>query len=116
MSRGDRRLGKVIHRAWQSGCTFDSWSEYLKLENWQNAFKETGIDPDFYSLRARSPDELLPWGHINTGVSTEFMKREYQRALEEQETRNCRTEACNACGLESSQPECREKLSSNQTP
>ena len=110
LSRGDRRLGKVIHRAWHSGCTFDSWSEYLKLENWQNAFKETGIDPDFYSLRPRSLDELLPWGHINTGVSTEFMKREYQRAIEGQETRNCRTEACNACGLEHSQPECQEKL------
>lgn len=110
LSRGDRRLGKVIHRAWQSGCTFDSWSEYLKLENWQNAFKETGIDPDFYSLRPRSLDELLPWGHISTGVSTEFLKREYQRALGEQETRNCRTEACNACGLEHSQPECQEKL------
>ena len=110
LSRGDRRLGKVIQRAWQLGCTFDSWSEYLKLENWQRAFRETGLAPDFYARRSRSLDEMLPWAHINTGVSTEFLKREYQRALEEQETRDCRTEACNACGLERSQPECQEKL------
>lgn len=110
LSRGDRRMGEVIHRAWQSGCTFDSWSEYLNLENWQRAFQETNIDPDFYARRPHSLSERLPWAHIDAGVSTEFLKREYQRSLDGKETRDCRTEACNSCGLERSQAECQEKL------
>ncbi len=110
LSRGDRRLGKVIQRAWQLGCTFDSWSEYLNLENWQRAFQETGIAPDFYARRPRALDELLPWAHIDSGVSTAFLKREYQHSLDGRETRDCRTEACNACGLERSQPDCQQKL------
>lgn len=109
LSRGDRRLGKVIHRAWQLGSTFDSWGEHFNFQNWLKAFGEAGLDPDFYARRERPLDEALPWSHIDIGVSTEFLKREYQRSLESQPTRDCRTEACNACGLEETPP-CREKM------
>ncbi len=110
LSRGDRRLGKVIYRAWQLGCTFDSWDEHFNYENWSHAFEEAGLKPDFYAQRTRSLDELLPWAHIDVGVTTGFLKKEYQRSLEGEETRDCRTESCNACGLEHWQPACREKL------
>jgi len=112
LSRGDRRLGKVIQQAWRLGCTFDSWSEYLNLKNWQRAFQETGLDMDFYARRLRSPDELLPWAHIDSGVTMAFLKQEEQRSRDERKTRDCRTEACNACGLEHSQTKCQEKLKS----
>ncbi len=109
LSRGDRRLGKVIYRAWQLGCTFDAWSEHLKYENWLRAFDETGLEPGFYAQRDRSPDEPLPWDHIDIGVTTAFLKREYQRALKGQETPDCRHKACSACGLEHRQPACQQK-------
>ncbi|MFC1943649.1 TIGR03960 family B12-binding radical SAM protein [Chloroflexota bacterium] len=111
LSRGDRRLGKVIYRAWKLGCTFDSWDEHFNYENWSRAFEEAGFKPDSYAQRKRSLDELLPWAHIDVGVTTAFLKQEYQRAIESMETPDCRTEACNACGLERWQPACQQKLS-----
>ncbi|MFC1931761.1 TIGR03960 family B12-binding radical SAM protein [Chloroflexota bacterium] len=110
LSRGDRRLGKVIYRAWKLGSTFDAWDEHFNYENWRRAFDESGLDPGFYAHRQRSLDELLPWSHIDTGVSISFLKREYQRALQGRETPDCRHDACNACGLERRQPACRQKL------
>ena len=109
LSRGDRRLGKVIYRAWQLGSTFDAWSEHFNYENWLRAFDETGLDPSFYAQRERPLDELLPWAHIDVGVTTAFLKREYQRALDGKETLDCRHEACNACGLQNWQPDCQQK-------
>ena len=109
MSRGDRRLGRVIYRAWQLGSTFDGWSEHFNHENWLRAFKEAGLEPSFYAQRERSLDEPLPWAHIDAGVSQAFLKREYQYALNGKETPGCRTEACNACGLERWQPACQQK-------
>ncbi len=99
MSRGDRHLGKVIHRAWQLGCGFDAWSDLFDCEKWMQAFDECGIDPNKY-LRERKPDEALPWGYVDTGVSTEFLWNEYQRALALEPTLDCRTGKCNACGLQ----------------
>ena len=101
MSRGDRRLGKVIHRAWQAGAVFDGWSECFDWERWQQAFEAEGIDPDFYARRARALDEPLPWGHIDVGVSAEFLSTEYRRALAAELTPYCRVSKCNSCGLES---------------
>jgi len=109
LSRGDRRLGKVIHRAWQLGCTFDSWDEHFNYENWSRAFEETGLKPNFYAQRQRSLDELLPWAHIDVGVTTAFLKREYQHAFENVVTLDCRVESCNACGLEQLQVTCQQK-------
>jgi radical SAM family uncharacterized protein len=110
LSRGDRRLGKVIYCAWQLGCTFDAWSERFNYRNWLRAFEEIGLDPDFYARRERSLDELLPWAHINIGVTSAFLKREYQRALEVKETLDCRYESCNLCGLEIGEQNCQQKL------
>ena len=109
LSRGDRRLGKVIYRAWQLGSTFDAWDEHFKYENWLRAFNESGLNPGFYAHRQRALDELLPWAHIDAGVSASFLKREYQRALEGRETPDCRYDACNACGLERRHPACQQK-------
>ncbi len=109
LSRGDRRLGKVIHLAWQLGCVFDSWEEHFNYERWAQAFAQAGLEPGFYAHRQRPLDELLPWAHIDIGVTTAFLKREYQRATQGKVTRDCRTEACNACGLENRQPACQQK-------
>ena len=109
LSRGDRRLGKVIYHAWKLGCTFDAWSEHFNYENWLGAFKKAGLEPGFYAQRERSLDEPLPWAHIDVGVTTAFLKREYQRALDGRETLDCRYKACNVCGLEHWQPDCQQK-------
>jgi radical SAM family uncharacterized protein len=109
LSRGDRRLGKVIYRAWQLGSTFDAWNEHFNYENWLGAFNETGLNPGFYAQRERPLDELLPWAHIDVGLTTAFLKQEYQRALAGEETPDCRYNACNACGLQHWQPACQQK-------
>ncbi len=109
LSRGDRRLGGVIRRAWELGCRFDAWSDQLKHENWVQAFAELGLEPGFYARRERPLDERLPWGHIDPGVSQEFLKREYQKAGEDLETGDCRVAPCNACGLQDTAP-CQIKI------
>ncbi len=109
LSRGDRRLGKVIYRAWQLGSTFDAWNEHFNYQNWLHAFDETGLEPRFYTQRKRSLDEPLPWTHIDVGVTAAFLKQEFQRAIEGKETPDCRHTACNACGLERWQPACQQK-------
>ncbi len=100
LSRGDRRMGKVIEGAWRRGSTFDAWSEFFKFENWTESFKENNLDPSFYAHRQRGLDEVLPWSHIDTGVSPEFLKNEYQASLEGRETPDCRYDGCNSCGIE----------------
>jgi radical SAM family uncharacterized protein len=110
ISRGDRKIGKVIHRAWQLGCTFDAWSEHFKWENWLQAFNECRLDPDFYARRERSLDEILPWSHINIGLTTAYLKREYQKALKCEETGDCRYEGCNICGFENIFPVCQSRM------
>jgi radical SAM superfamily enzyme YgiQ (UPF0313 family) len=109
LSRGDRRLGKVIYRAWESGSTFDAWSEHFNYSNWSRALEESGLEPGFYALRQRALDEMLPWSHIDVGVSGKFLKREYQRASEGKSTPDCRTSPCNVCGMEQWHPDCRQK-------
>jgi radical SAM family uncharacterized protein len=108
LSRGDRRLGRAIYRAWQLGSTFDAWDERFDYQRWLCALRETGLEPDFYT-RERGLDEILPWSHIDTGVSTEFLKREYKRAMAGEVTPDCRFGACNACGLESRTDVCRKR-------
>ena len=100
LSRGDRRMGRVIHRAWELGCRFDAWTEHFNYESWLRAFAEAGLEPGFYAHRERSLDEVLPWSHIDAGITDAFLKREYQRARQGQVTPDCRHEACHACGLE----------------
>ena len=110
MSRGDRRLGRVIYDAWRSGSTFDAWNERFNYQNWLDAFKKSGLEPGFYAQRERPLDEPLPWAHIDTGVTSAFLKQEYQRAIEGKETPDCHYKPCNACGLERWQADCQQKL------
>jgi radical SAM superfamily enzyme YgiQ (UPF0313 family) len=63
-SRGDRRLTEVVVEAWNNGARFDSWSEHLNVDIWRKAFQSHGLDPDFYLLRHRDPDEIMPWDHM----------------------------------------------------
>lgn len=100
MSRGDRCLGRVIHRAWQNGAIFDGWSECFDWERWRRAFMAEGLDPDSYARRVRDLDEPLPWAHIDVGITPAYLKSEYHRALAAELTSHCRTSGCNVCGLE----------------
>lgn len=98
-ARGDRRLCDVIYTAWKMGCKMDGWSEFFKYDTWLEAFSECGVDPDFYSARKRDFGEVLPWDHIDVGVTKEFLIREAKRAEEGKTTKNCMI-ACNKCGAE----------------
>ena len=103
---GDRRLSKVLYRAWQSGCILDGWDECFLYDNWLQAFVDCGLDLDFYAHRQRSLDETLPWDHIDAYISKSFLKREYEKALRAETTRDCR-EGCNGCGLQVLKGVCR---------
>ncbi len=110
LSRGDRRLGKVIHKAWELGSRFDAWQEYFNYGNWARAFQENGLDPGFYANRDRSLDEALPWQHIDIGVTSAFLKKEYQDMRQGKQTPDCRHGQCNACGLQQRHPDCQQKF------
>lgn len=97
LARGDRRTGALVEEAYRLGALFDSWTEHFHNDTWMQAFKNCGIDSDFYTIRERSLDEIFPWDFIDAGVSKEFLKREWQQAIDEKETPNCR-EQCSACG------------------
>lgn len=97
MARGDRKVAKVIKRAYEKGALYDSWSDYFKDEVWQEAFKEMNVSVAFYNQRQRELDELFPWDFIDSGVTKEFLRREWLRALSEKESPNCR-QACLGCG------------------
>jgi radical SAM superfamily enzyme YgiQ (UPF0313 family) len=99
LSRGDRRLGKVILHAWRAGARFDAWSEGLDTQRWWQAFSIEGLDPQFYARRERPLDEVLPWDHISSGVSKEYLAAELQRSLAEEATLDCREGACQTCGI-----------------
>lgn len=79
-SRGDRRLGEVLFNAYRKGCRFDGWREEFKFSLWQEAFRECDIAPSFYANRSRDYRELLPWDHIDAGISKEFLMEEDKRA------------------------------------
>ena len=97
MARGDRRVGRVIEEAYRLGCLFDSWTESFRSDLWMQAFENTGVDIAFYNLRERKEDELFPWDFIDIGVSRKFLYREWERAMAEEVTPNCRMQ-CSGCG------------------
>ena len=109
LSRGDRRLGQVLYRAWQSGAKFDAWGDGFDYGKWLDAFRRCGLEPSFYANRARPLDEVLPWQHIDIGVSTSFLREEYRKLWRDEQTPDCRNGNCNACGLQQWQGLCREK-------
>lgn len=96
-ARGDRRLCDVMERAWRKGCRFDSWDECFSFEKWMEAFEECGVDPYFYTSRKRNYDEVLPWDHMDYGISNKFFQKEAEKAYQSVTTPHCR-EKCNACG------------------
>ena len=96
-ARGDRRLSQVIYKAFQKGCTFDSWDDQFHYDRWMEAFKECGLDPAFYANRRRLFDEVLPWSHLDYCVSEAFLQRENKKAHEASVTKNCRMQ-CAGCG------------------
>jgi radical SAM family uncharacterized protein len=98
MARGDRRLGEVIYKAWQSGCKFDGWSEYFNFTRWMEAFAECQIDPAFY-IRERSYEELFPWDFIDIGVDKLYLQAENDHAYEARLTPDCRQDDCVGCGV-----------------
>jgi len=97
LAKGDRKLNKVLLRLHELGCTFDAWGEFFSYDKWMQAFKDCGIDPFFYSRREIPLDEILPWEHIDIGVTKEFFKREFNNAMAEKITPNCRAK-CAGCG------------------
>ena len=97
-ARGDRRLAPVLVDAMRAGSVLDSWEDRLNLEAYENAFEKNGIDTDFYASRTRGADEIFPWDFIDIGVTKAFLRNEYEKALREEITPDCRG-GCEFCGV-----------------
>ena len=97
LARGDRRLGNVLEAVWRKGGHLDAWEEYFSLDRWREAFEECGVDPAFYAYRRREKDEIMPWDMISSGVTRQYLWREYENAMAGVTTPDCRTH-CNGCG------------------
>ncbi|RJP86733.1 MAG: TIGR03960 family B12-binding radical SAM protein [Desulfobacteraceae bacterium] len=98
-ARGDRRLSHLLSIAYRKGCCFDGWSDHFNFSLWQEAMTEAGVDIDDYTTRKRAVHEPLPWDHINTRVSREFLAAEYEKAQAGDPTPDCRFEECQGCGV-----------------
>jgi radical SAM superfamily enzyme YgiQ (UPF0313 family) len=98
-SRGDRTLADVILRAYKRGCRFDGWTEVLRFDLWEEAFAEAGVSMEFYAARRRRKDEVLPWDHLDPGVTKEFLYKECERSLELESTPDCSRDECTDCGV-----------------
>lgn len=97
-ARGDSSLSRVISKAVELGCRFDGWTETFDYSKWREAFNSLGIDPEALAKRAFGLDDTLPWDHIKTGVTKEFLMREYKKGLAGEVTENCRV-SCEGCGM-----------------
>ena len=97
LARGDRRLGRVLERAYRKGARLDAWSDYFDLNRWMEAFDECGLDPAFYANRERSRDEIMPWSMISCYVSDDYLWRQRELAYQSVTTPDCRTR-CSGCG------------------
>jgi len=98
LSRGDRRLGKVIQRAWEMGCKFDAWQDQHFHDKWLQAFDEFAIEPGFYTHRQRDINEVFPWDHIDAGVHKKFLQEDYLMSINRETRVDCR-DNCFACGI-----------------
>ncbi|WEV78573.1 TIGR03960 family B12-binding radical SAM protein [Janibacter cremeus] len=103
LSRGDRRVGRVIEQVWRDGGRFDGWSEYFSYDRWmaaaEKAFKGTGVDVDWFTTREREEAEVLPWDHIDSGLDKEWLWQDWLDALDETEVEDCRWTPCFDCGV-----------------
>ena len=99
LARGDRRLSKVIETAWKLGAKFDGWSDHFEVDKWNAAFDQCGIDRKYFNERTRDFYEPLPWEHTSPGVRKNFLLDEWERAMSEQLTSDCRRTHCQNCGV-----------------
>ena len=97
LSRGDRRVADAIELVWRRGGRLDAWSDYFSVERWMQAFADTGVDPDFYALRERPVDEVLPWDMIDVGVRKAHLIKEREKCYRSELSPDCRHQ-CAACG------------------
>lgn len=99
LSRGSRRLGRVIEAAYRSGCKFCAWDSEFRFDKWMQGFEMMDISPEFYANTKWELSDILPWEHISAGVSKEFLIREAKQALSGALTPDCRFEQCTDCGV-----------------
>jgi radical SAM family uncharacterized protein len=103
LSRGDRRVGRVIEAVWRDGGRFDGWSEHFSYERWMEAAERAlaplGVDVDWYTTRERDESEVLPWDHIDSGLDKEWLWQDWLDALDETEVEDCRWTPCFDCGV-----------------
>ena len=98
-ARGDRRMGRVLRSAYEKGCILDGWNETFRYDLWMEAFRDCGLDPAFYAHRARTKEEVMPWDHIDSGVTKQFLWHEKEKSERAETTKDCR-KGCNGCGLQ----------------
>jgi radical SAM family uncharacterized protein len=103
LSRGDRRVGKVIRAVWEDGGRFDGWSEHFSYERWMAAaergLKDEPVDVAWYTTRDRDQVETLPWDHLDSGLDRDWLWEDWQDALRETEVDDCRWTPCFDCGV-----------------
>jgi radical SAM family uncharacterized protein len=103
LSRGDRRVGRVVERVWRDGGRFDGWSEHFSYERWTTAAAEElapfGVDLDWFTTRERGELEVLPWDHLDSGLDKEWLWTDWMDALEGSEVDDCRWTPCYDCGV-----------------
>ena len=97
LSRGDRRIADVIEEVWRSGARLEAWSDFFDYKRWTDALEKCGVDPAFYTTRARAKDEVLPWDHINMGVRKAHLWREREKAYVAELSPDCSVK-CSGCG------------------
>jgi len=104
LSRGDRRVGRVIEAVWRDGARFDGWSEHFSFDRWvacaDKALADEPVDLDWYTTRERDRDEVLPWDHLDAGLDHDWLWQDWQDALnDEAEVEDCRWSSCYDCGV-----------------
>jgi radical SAM superfamily enzyme YgiQ (UPF0313 family) len=103
LSRGDRRVGGVIRKAWEAGARFDGWSEHFSFERWvaacDAAFAESPVSLDWYTTRERTLSEVLPWDHLDSGLDKDWLWQDWQDAISGGEVDDCRWSPCYDCGV-----------------
>ncbi|MCI6185445.1 MAG: TIGR03960 family B12-binding radical SAM protein [Clostridiales bacterium] len=97
LSRGDRRMGRVIENVWRAGGRLEAWSDYFSFERWMKAFDDAGVDPTFYAHRERDKDEVMPWDIVDVGVRRAHLWHEREQAYKSELSPDCRKQ-CSACG------------------
>lgn len=97
LSRGDRRMGKVIENVWRSGGRLEAWTDYFSFDHWMQAFDNAGVDPTFYAHRERCKDEVMPWDVVDVGVRKEHLWHEKEQCYRSELSPDCRKQ-CSACG------------------